>query len=143
MSAHEPPSFFTWLERRFSRLLHTLSQSSVMLGSAMKQMTVSPSLRRPTIPASTSDWTWRETFAWVRPVASTISVMFFSPSSRVRRIFRRLGSASVRNHEAIKASASSVTGGRDFFRAAGMMSKRVCRQRLYAYRLIQLNKGTP
>lgn len=53
--AQEPPSFFTCCDRRFSRLLQTLSQSSVMLGSAMKQMAVSPSRRRPTMPASTSD----------------------------------------------------------------------------------------
>jgi len=30
-----PPSFFTWFESRFMRLLQTVSQSSVMVGSAI------------------------------------------------------------------------------------------------------------
>ena len=93
------------------------------MGSEMKQMTERPSRRRPTMPASARDWTWRETLAWVRPVVATSWEMFCSPDSRARRILRRLGSARVRNHEAMRTRASSETGGAGDFLVGGMVGE--------------------
>ncbi len=49
---------------------HIMSQSSVTMGSAMKQTVVMPSLRIPIIPASRSTARCLETFAWPEPEAA-------------------------------------------------------------------------